>query len=531
MQNRQIHRNNRLQPGANEVREQLTRILDNNEFISSPKISAFLKYVVEEELAGRGGYLKAFSIALAVFGKDASFDAQTDPIVRVQAVRLRKMLSRYYLDEGNNDEVVIKLQKGSYIPKFHYKTDEVKDEYAPSKIPTIAVLPFRYLGDNKDYEYFVDGISEEIVNKLSRFNEIQVVARQVMQPYKQKIIDSKLLGNKLDVHYFLRGTMRKDGMQMRLSVELVEASTSITKWTKTFDKQLSVDNVINIQDDIANTVASTIAQPYGLLIGKEVRSSKTTKNLTAYEYFLRFYQYQLTLSEQDAHWACEGLEQAVQLDSNYSDAWAGLSIMYSDVYRTGYADDANSQTFLEKSYEYANMAVTTGPDNALAYFALYYVYATRHDKSAFIKAGNRAISLNPNNSIIVAQYGIELKNFGEEEEGLAFIEHAMALNPAHPGYYHMPISFYHYYNGRLKKALQEAEKINAPEFYFTHILFLLIYHELGEERKKQNSIAELKRLDPEFSKHARTALERWIHTKEKTDRLLNDLVLAGVNVE
>jgi len=530
MQNKHIADEHHPQPSIDETQAELARILNSSEFVSSPKSSAFLRYVVEETLASRGSYLKAFSIALAVFGKDESFDSQTDPIVRVQAVRLRKMLTQYYLEEGKDDPVVISLIKGSYVPKIFYKADASSNEVSRCIIPSIAVLPFRYLGDNRDYEYFVDGVTEEIVIKLSCFNEIQVVARQSTQSYKQKIFDPKILGEKLEVHYFLRGTMRKAGSQMRLSVELIQASNSSTLWAKAFDKELTVDNIIQVQDDIANKVASTIAQPYGLLIGKEMRNlmTSTTKNLTAYEYFLRFYQYQLTLSQQDAQWACEGLERAVQLDPNYSDAWAGLSTMYADIYRTGYVDVEQSQGILDKAYEYANTAVNTGPDNALAHFAMYYVHATRHDKEAFIRSGKHALALNPNNSLIVAQYGIELKNFGEEEEGLAFIEHAMALNPAHPGYYHLPIGFYHFYHGRLHKALREAEKINASDYYFTHILFILIYHALGEEGKKQQSLAELKRVDPGFTQHARVAIERWIHTQEKTERLLADLKQAGL---
>ena len=533
MQNKQITEENLSKPSDKEVKQQLIRILRHSEFVTSPKGSAFLRYVVDETLADRQAYIKAFSIALAVFNKDESFDPQTDPIVRVQAVRLRKMLTQYYLEDGKNDPVVISLIRGSYIPKIYFK--EVHDieqtqEQQRSIIPSIAVLPIRYLGDNEDYEYFVDGVTEEIVIKLARFSEIQVVARQATQPYKQKIIDPKILGNKLEVRYFLRGTLRKADTQLRLSVELIQANTSSTIWTKTFNKELTVDNIIEIQDDIANHVASTIAQPYGFLVGKEVRSLKqaTTKNLTAYQYFLRFYQYQLTLSKEDAQWACKGLERAVEIDPSYSDAWAGLSTMYADVYRTGYVAEEESQNILDKAYEYAQTAVSTGPDNALAHFALYYVHATRNDKDAFIKAAKRAIELNPNNSIIVAQYGIELKNFGDEEEGLAYLEHAMTLNPAHPGYYHMPISFYHLYHGRPEKALQEAEKINAPDFYFTHILFALIHHALGEKAKTKESLLELERLDPNFSEHAQIAIKKWIHTKEKTERLLADLKEAGL---
>ncbi|UIY27692.1 hypothetical protein LZK76_33645 (plasmid) [Rhizobium leguminosarum] len=124
-----------LKPSPDQVMEQLDRILSSRDFDLPQRARRFLQFIIEETLDGRGGYLKAFTIAQVVFGRDASFDAQSDPCVRVEASRIRRELERYYLLEGSQDDVVITIPKGTYVPSFRMREVSDGQATAPAQKP------------------------------------------------------------------------------------------------------------------------------------------------------------------------------------------------------------------------------------------------------------------------------------------------------------------------------------------------------------------------------------------------------------
>ncbi len=202
-----------------EVRAELERVLSSAAFAGSNRLQLFLRHVTEQALAGQAERLKGYSIGLEVFGKDPSFDAQADSLVRVEAGRLRKKLEQYYLEEGADDPVEIRLPKGGYAPSFHPKNRPavpatggrsvasrrrvaiaalalgaalavvvavawlewgsvlIADKQAPPPEPSrpaaargkaLAVLPFENLSADPQQEYFADGMTQEIITALTR---------------------------------------------------------------------------------------------------------------------------------------------------------------------------------------------------------------------------------------------------------------------------------------------------------------------------------------------------------------------------
>ena len=160
---------NKPTPAA--IRDQLERILQSAEFRASDKQRKFLSFVVDETLEGRASQLKGYTVAVAVYGRAETFDPQVDPIVRVEAGRLRRALERYYLTAGKNDPVRIKIPKGGYVPTFQgvpippsgaqTPTSEPEDS-VPAAGPTIAVMPLLNLTGDEDQDYFTDGLTEEL---------------------------------------------------------------------------------------------------------------------------------------------------------------------------------------------------------------------------------------------------------------------------------------------------------------------------------------------------------------------------------
>jgi hypothetical protein len=171
------------------IRKELNRILSSREFEATGRMRDFLTFVVEEALAGRADQLKGYTIATKVFGRSSDFDAAQDPIVRIQAGRLRRALERYYLVAGGHDPIRIDIPKGRYVPFFVKQSVEASDTpasisgsdilIAPSPSgPTVAVLPLTNLTADPDQLFFTFGLAEELVTELGRFQEIIVIPCQ-----------------------------------------------------------------------------------------------------------------------------------------------------------------------------------------------------------------------------------------------------------------------------------------------------------------------------------------------------------------
>lgn len=173
-------------PAREDIRSQLKRILESDEFKASDKQKKFLGFVVDETLGGRASQIKGFTIAVSVYGRTEKFDPQVDPIVRVEAGRLRRALAHYYLTAGNNDPVHIEIPKGGYIPTFHTArmlssgdkthTSKIRHAELPAE-PSIAVMPLMNLTGNKKQAYFAEGLTEELTTELARYQDIRVIER------------------------------------------------------------------------------------------------------------------------------------------------------------------------------------------------------------------------------------------------------------------------------------------------------------------------------------------------------------------
>src|SRR6476620_6250643 len=162
------------------VRQQLTRILASKTFSQVERLKRFITFIVDETVAGRGGDLKEYVIGVQVFGKEPSFDPRTDPIVRVQARRLRTRLERYYRDEGNSDELIVDLPKGGYAPVFRVRDEptHTKRSLTATMVGrnTVAVMPLADDSPTGSLDYFCRGLRDEILRALTSIKALRVLA-------------------------------------------------------------------------------------------------------------------------------------------------------------------------------------------------------------------------------------------------------------------------------------------------------------------------------------------------------------------
>ena len=261
-------RKSQLSPAS--IRQQLDRILSHPEFSQADRLKGFLRFIVEETLAGRADQLKEFTIGLEVFGRDGSFDPQNDTIVRVSAGNLRRRLNQYYLTDGQHDPVHLILQKGTYVPIMQPNgnnkatngsaVERTEDTHTltVASDPSIAVLPFNNMNSDPNQEPLCDGLTEEIITRLVRVPELLVIARTTTFQYKGQPVDIRRLGRELGVQYFLTGSLRKDTRTMRVTAQLLETATGVHLWAEKYNHTSKGHSTLKMQDEISEKVVAKV---------------------------------------------------------------------------------------------------------------------------------------------------------------------------------------------------------------------------------------------------------------------------------
>jgi adenylate cyclase len=526
--------NNR--PLPEEIRVQVARILHSAEFRGSEKQKKFLSFVVHEALEGRASQIKAFTIALMVYGRTEEFDPQVDPIVRVEAGRLRRALEQYYLKAGKSDPVRIEIPKGGYVPAFHtnhggpFSAKMVPSEWEDSEISTgqaIAVMPIINLSGDEEQEYFVDGLTEELTVELARYQDFQVIAAQSTRRYKGQRADPIKVGRDLGVRFLLTGGIRKDLKTIKATVSLLDTSKAEHIWAESYKSDLTAADLIAIQEDIAHRVVGAIADHYGLItrrLSKESRK-KVPADLKTYDAVLRFYHYETELTPEAFEKAMVALEQAIEIDPEYGLAWAMLGHLHADNYALGFCE---IQAPLEKATTYAQRGVALAPLNQFAMDALSLVYFHQGPKELFLQHVDQTIALNPNSPYILGVAGWHMALYGEWDRGLALLKKGMKLNPYHPSWFHLVPYLDYYRHGQYEDAFTEALKFNYPELYLDPMIRAAALGQMGRQDEAKAAVDQLLNLEPDFATRGRWLISRYVKVDDLVDKIIEGLRKAGM---
>ena len=521
-------------PSPEAIREQLERLVSSPDFARSEHLTQFLTFIVEETLAGRSDDIKGYTIGTAVLGRDDQFDPTIDPVVRIQAGRLRRALERYYLVEGTNDPLRIEVPKGGYRPTFCLIKEpelEVRVEEPfvedPTEVlsrgPTIAVLPFTNLSGDKEQEYFAAGLTEELIVQLTRLQEVVVITHQSTRQYHNQPIDPRLVGRTLGTRFLLEGSVRKDSKAIRVAVRLRETENGESLWAQNYDRELAVGNIFDLQDDITEHVVTMIGDAYGLIprtLCKETRG-KPIENLNVYEATLRFYYFRTTASRESHTEAHKALEKAVELDPEYSQAWAMLGESYGAAYIHGFSAVKSP---LKRAISCAGRAVTIDPMCQNARWAMAFAHFLSQDRERYLREAEMVISLNPNSAYMMGLVGNAMALLGEWDRGLGILNRVIDLNPYNPGWFHLAPYLDHYHHRRYEEALATAEKFNLPESFWDPMLRASVLGQLGQHKQAKEALEKALSLKPDCGKN----LNRVIHSNEIVDHVIDGLRKAGL---
>lgn len=543
------------------------------QFDATDRDRRFLSYVVDETLRGRGDRIKAYTIATEVFGRDASFDPKSDPIVRVEAGQLRRSLERYYLTAGLHDPVEISIPKGGYTPVFARREvpppaprAEPATQPGPGwttgrlsvligvvlmllvgaglgygfwsgrampgrpDIPRLLVQPFDDLTQSGNSALLASGLTQEVIAQISKFRDIVVIAADAQgRPLSGA---EEFLPVQDLPRYILSGSLELDGSTLRLQARLVSRGDGAVIWADSYTGDLSVSRVTAIKGQIADAVATALAQPYGVIFRADAsrQIAGAPEDWTAYACTLGYYTYRTTF-DSVTHARIRGcLQDAVARFPNYATAWALLSLMYIDELRYRFpSEKAGGPAPITKAISAANRAVSLDPTNIRGLQAQMFALYFSGDKEGAIAVGKAALDLNPNDTELMGEYGYRLALSGDWEAGCALVDEARRRQPGPTGVYEASLALCAYQEGDYPTAAMWIRKYPMTDNPQYHAIATAIYAELGDPQVTAQ-VEWLRQHAPQYFKDARAEISYRIGRKEDVDQILTSLKKAGIPV-
>ncbi|MBY3194846.1 adenylate cyclase [Rhizobium laguerreae] len=525
-------------PTHEEVRAQLERILSSREFPSAGRGAAFLKYVTEETLAGRAQRLKAYSIAIEVFNRSAGF-SQEDPVVRIEAGRLRRVIERYYLVAGQRDPIRIDIPKGGYVPTFTWNDawieaagDAPNEDVAERRVfawrrlawpvlamlvafvcaglgyyagvltgpaigrsagqvpgePTLVIAPFADLGDGPQAARYAAGLTEELLTALPRFKEITVFGRETSKALPPGVEASQVREG-LGARYLVAGGVRVAGDKVRVTVRLVDTTDGSILWSQDYDENLDTHELFVIQTDVASKVATAIAQPYGI-IARSLAANPPPDDAGVHDCTLRFYAYREELNPETHLIARNCLQNAVARFPGYSTAWSMLSFIHLDEGRFEFNPQRYKGPAMERALGSARRAVSLEPDNTRALQALMTALFFNNETKEAFEVGEAALAANPNDTEFLGELGTRVAFSGQWKRGAELLDRAIELNPGGAGYYFGTRALIACMLDDHEMAVRLIRKADLQKFPLFHGVAAVIYSEAGllAEAKREGEV-------------------------------------------
>ncbi len=466
---------------AHAVREHLSALLADTHFQISARRKEILSYIVEQTLEGKGPRLKGFELAVAVLGRDETFDPQTNTIIRVEVSKLRKELEAYYEASAAQHSLRIEIPRGRYAPVFHTMPSPAEDPppkdeplSPPKGAPlrrrltllgaTLAVVICAVLGlmllqhpssgvvqaagpvvivtdfkaSDEDGAPIATGLTNALVSDLTRFDGLQVFYGRTPEEWSQ---NSSTLLSGVPV-FMVTGNVDRGETHMRTSARLLDYSTGRVIWSRSFLRPIDVAAMLDVQDEITADIASKLAQTYGLIsynAGQQIARGRPT-SMFAYECVQKAFQYRITFSSElyPSMRAC--LERASRQDPGYADVWTMLAFAHLDAVRLHHVAPELVQSEMDAALATALQGVELGPERVRPLQALAAVRFMRGDYAEAERVQKRAIELNPNNPESLAQLGWRFAVRGRSEEAIHLLQSAIQHGLIIPSWYHTTLA-------------------------------------------------------------------------------------------
>jgi TolB-like protein len=413
---------------------------------------------------------------------------------------------------------------------FYFSVESAREQALPSG-PRIALIPFKNLGNDPDDAFFSEGLTRDINGYLSKFSNLFVIAPDAGLAYRENA-DCGQIRRDLGADYILTGTVRRSLEQIRVTTEFTDARTCRQLASPgPFDRDLSLENVLEIQLEIAQQLAAAVGSADAPLFNAEVQRTilhEAPENLAAYECVLLQYWYYETFAPERFLRARACLENAVKVDPDYSRGWSSLAAIYLESKKYAIETPAN---WAELSREAAVKAIDLDPDNATAYHALATLsQMSGDDREVFRNYAEHAIELNSNDTVVLADLGTWFYYAGEWERGKELMTRAKLLNPNHQSWWDWIFLLDHYRKGEYEQARDVGLKIDLPNNYVIQAGLTATYGMLGEPENAEAALAHLLEIKPDYPDDPRAPFRARGFQTDLIEALIDGLRKAGLEV-
>lgn len=369
----------------------------------------------------------------------------------------------------------------------------------PGEGPSIAVLPFTNMSGDAEQDYFADGIAEDITTALARCSRLTVIARNSAFTYKGKAVDIRQVGRELGVGYVLEGSVRRGGNRLRITGQLIDATSGAHLWADRFDG--AADDVFDLQDRITESVVGAI-EPTLLLAEAERLRAAPPETSDAYDLLLRAYSLRYEFTPDSMTAAIDCLDRALALDPAYAPALAASAYCHAMRHVQGWLapDDAYREHAVAQAWRAAELAPN---DAQVLWMAAFAIWNMADEIEPARDLFERSLAINPNSAMALTLGGSIEAMRGNQDKGRAMIARAQRLNPRDPrGWFaSAALAICAVLDGQFAEAVMWADKALSQNRRFAVALRVLIVAlvKTGETERATQIARELLKVDPEFT--------------------------------
>ena len=389
--------------------------------------------------------------------------------------------------------------------------------------PSVAVLPFENMSGDAGQEYFSDGITEDLITGLSKLSGLFVIARNSVFAYKGKALKPAQVSRELGVRYLLEGSVRKAGNRVRITAQLVDATTGYHVWAERYDRDLK--DVFALQDEVTQKIVGVLAVK--LTVPEKDRLGRApTRNLEAYDDVLRGLEYHRRTTKEANAEARKMFARAVELDPDYAMAYAALGFAHLQAWQFQWSRDPET---LQRALELAQQAIAHDDSLAGPHSLLGQVYLWKKEHERAIAEAERAVGLAPNDADSYETLAEVLAWSGRADAAIRYIKEAMRLDPQYPFFYLWTLGHAYYLTGRSDEAIATLKKVveRNPNFIAAHAFLAVLYGEGGLEQEARSEWAAAARLSPQTSLESLRQIVPYKNEKD-LERFLGAMRKAGL---
>lgn len=431
-----------------------------------------------------------------VYGDTVNIASRIEPLAPVGGVCVTGQVRQNVINKANYlfmslgrhelRNVTEPLEVYRVIMEWERRRETVRKGSLP--VDRVAVLPFVNISPDPNDEYFADGLTEELISKLSQVSDLKVIARTSIMNYKKKEKNASEIGAELGAGTLVEGSIRKAGNKIRVTVQLVDSNTEEHRWSTSYDRTL--DDILTVQTDIASRVTESL--PVNIARSQVRWEEGGTRNIEAYTAYLKAKQVMRHYTERSVREAIALFQDAVDLDPEFARAYLGLAEANSTLSSEGYVPRAEAEPLARDALE---RALEISPDLAEAH-SLASLFAWFDDDFAKAEAeGKMAIQLNPNLADAYSNLAMLKTTMGYLSESVKLLEKARELNPLAP---EIPIlGQLYFYTGREEEALrvwEDARKRDPAATCLREVEYKLAKGKLEGAREL---VADLERMVPD----------------------------------